>query len=226
MTREEIACAWRGEVVSTLPWRPADEQPEVESGDLKGFAVVAEGFPGRGFLKPGVRLPDADRKCHAAREKIAADLAFDLSLPVPPAILWRRPGQPTHVETQVVVSQFVYPEDVKWFMVEYGNVRPVVLSSDEAAEILRRASGMLAFDTWVDQHEHAPLLHRHLDPARLEEVIRSIEVLPDSHIHEIVERIPDDFLPRAEKAMLEAALLGRRVLIRPALEGFLRADKR
>lgn len=262
MTRAEIAIEWRATVVSAMSWRPAGRQPLVDEGDLQGFAVVAQGFRGRGFLKPGVRVPGADRRHFAAREKIAADLAFELGLPVPPAVLWRRDGAP---EPNVVITLFVYPQDVKWFVVEFGGVRPLALSEEAVKEALRSVGGMLAFDTWLDQHEHAPhrpgnivwgfdpasgesgitfldyasalgsdgswsagagpvvepawpvLLRRHVDARQIAAVLAAIERLSRDQIAEIVQRIPEDFLPAPEKNMLEDELVRRQPLVREAL---------
>lgn len=153
---DEIAESWRAEVISALPWQRASNQGDVGAGDLRGFPVVAPGFPGRGFLKPGIAIVDSQRKSYAAREKIAADLAHDLSLPVPPAVLWRRKEHWEEVEPRVVVSLYLYLESIDWALVEYAGKRPLNLDEGEARVLLAATSGMLAFDTWVDQHEHGP----------------------------------------------------------------------
>lgn len=146
---DEIAKSWRPEVISSLPWQRASNQGDVGAGDLRGFPVVASGFPGRGFLKPGIAIVDSPRKSYAAREKIAADLAHDLSLPVPPAVLWRRNEHWEEVESRVVISLYLYLESSDWALVEYAGKRPLNLDEGEARVLLAATSGMLAFDTSV-----------------------------------------------------------------------------
>lgn len=155
MTNEQIAADWRSEVVSAFPWRRATKQSDLGRGVLHGYAVVALGFPRRGFLKPGTRLPDADRKCWAAREKIAADLAYELRLPVPPAVLWRHTGRSPYIEPHVVVTLIGHPELLEWAGVAYLGDRPPGMIEADASRAFAACSGVLAFDTWVDQHEHA-----------------------------------------------------------------------
>jgi hypothetical protein len=85
--RKNVALEWRGIVVSDAEeWHPTDgERPGGESG---GFFVRRTKDGALAFLKPnhpsfgGMSTVPA-----AALEKIAADLAFDLSLPVPPVVL-------------------------------------------------------------------------------------------------------------------------------------------
>lgn len=229
-------------MVSRLQWRGAASRPDFNTGDLQGFLVEARGFPRTAFLKPGI-AQQGPARFHAAREKIASDLAFDLGLPVPPAILWRRPRGG---EMRVVLSLVKYPRQLAWAFVEQGEMRPPGIDTALATRAFRSASGMLAFDAWVDQHEHArhhpgnivwgfdpsdppasgivfldyanalgsggqwwtpenrieepgfpSLLLPHLDPTVLDEVVRRIEGFSLTALTEIVDRVPDDFLPRA-----------------------------
>ena len=155
MTNEQIAKDWRRDVVSALPWQRATNQNDLSNGVLRGYAVTAPGLPRRGFLKPGLRLPEADGKCWAAREKIAADLAHELGLPVPPAILWRQADRLPHVEPHVVITLIGHPNLIEWTRVRYLGARPPGTNEPDARKAFAACSGVLAFDTWLDQHEHA-----------------------------------------------------------------------
>jgi hypothetical protein len=156
MTNAEVAASWRAEAVSTLAWRRARDQSGSGGGILKGYAVEAAGFPRRGYLKPGERLPAAARaKCYAAREKIAADLAYDLGLAVPPATLCRVKDDWGDPEPCAVVTLFLYPFQLDWTDVVFENLRPPNMSDEDVAKVLAQATGAFAFDTWLDQADHA-----------------------------------------------------------------------
>ena len=62
----------------------------VHMGASEGFFVRANRFPFTAFLKPTKRFPP--HTPWPAVEKIAADLAIDLELPVPPVQLYDRPN--------------------------------------------------------------------------------------------------------------------------------------
>jgi hypothetical protein len=92
---ETVADAWRLETLTSLAWS-SPGNPGEAGGQAQGFFVKCGGLTG--FAKPSKQAnepPDAPPR--AAHEKIASDLAFDLRLPVPPVVMWRRqvstPGQ-------------------------------------------------------------------------------------------------------------------------------------
>ncbi len=144
-----IGAEWRTKVLHDLPWKPtAEERP---GGEAEGFFVACGEL--RGYLKPS--KADAQIATHprAAHEKIAADLAFDLGLPVPPAILVdgiRCQG----LVRAAVVTLVLFPEVQKW-----EHAVATQQSSAIAHAVLRSTramwSGIVAFDTWLANSDRA-----------------------------------------------------------------------
>ena len=78
-----IGAEWRATALDSAPWiATPGERP---GGEAQGFWVTRDSL--RGYLKPSKADANVIAHPRAAHEKIAADLAFDLALPVPPAIL-------------------------------------------------------------------------------------------------------------------------------------------
>jgi hypothetical protein len=148
-----IGLEWRRSVVSPLDWRWCENQAGALEGEALGFMASAEGFDRRVYLKPGTASAP-DLALIAAREKIVSDLAHDLSLPVPPAQLAIRRDAADGCPKHVVVSLVMYPVQWPWEQVRYLQVddSPQGLA---LAKVLGDCAGMLAFDTWVDQEDHA-----------------------------------------------------------------------
>lgn len=141
------ATEWRHKVVHDGDWTAtAEERP---GGEAQGF-FVSSGET-RGYLKPTRNAPPVSKHPRAAHEKIAADLAFDLQLPVPAAVLvdGTKCGSPV---SEAVVSLVMYPEVHKWKHAVSNQASKAV-----AHEVLRSTraywSGMFAFDTWLDNKD-------------------------------------------------------------------------
>jgi hypothetical protein len=83
---EALARSWREHVETADPWRPTGN-PGAAGGQAQGYFVTSG--PVNAFAKPSQRDTSPTPVPRAAHEKIAADLAFDLRLPLPPAILHR-----------------------------------------------------------------------------------------------------------------------------------------
>jgi hypothetical protein len=86
----------------------------------------------------------------AAHEKIAADLAFDLGLPLPPAILhsW---DDPPPVGTERFVALSLIP-----FLSVFPRRQVTAVPGLDAQlklELRETASALVAFDTWVDNRD-------------------------------------------------------------------------
>ena len=151
-----VGAEWRAKGVDSAPWgATAEERP---CGESQGFWVEHGGL--RGLLKPS--KPDAaDIRAlpRAAHEKIAADLAFDLGLPVPPAVLVDGKACGGLVQA-AVVSLVLYPEVHRW---DHVTATPASLAI--GSHILRSTraawSGIVAFDAWLgntDRHNATNLL--------------------------------------------------------------------
>lgn len=99
-----------------------------------------------GFAKPRgspvVRIEDHPV---AALEKIASDLAFDLGLPVPPAVLWEREGPRSHGR-QLIISAAPFDGALTWLQVEAA---PPSVAARILPTLSPSASAIAAFDTWL-----------------------------------------------------------------------------
>jgi hypothetical protein len=139
---EALAATWRQEVVTQLPWRIVEPE-RVMPGEARTFFVTAGEVDG--FAKPGRNQPPVSEHPRAAHEKVAADLAFELGLPVPPAVLWDRRGATSEQERYVAISALPFAPAVPW--------RSVLRAPELLARLLprlgRAASAMAVFDSWL-----------------------------------------------------------------------------
>jgi hypothetical protein len=142
-------------------------------GEAGGFFVEADELPRRrAYMKPRRRDSDPN-KARAAREKIAADLAFDLGAPVPPVVLTVR-NDSAEEERFVCCSLVMYPRQWSWEQVK-GTMpgEPSKAPEDLLVDRLPTAAAVsLAFDTWLDQTDHGDHPHNIVfgyDPDDLED---------------------------------------------------------
>jgi hypothetical protein len=153
-TTDEVAEEWRRQVVSPLSWARADSQAGALQGECGGYFVTSEGlFRRRAYLKPIKRLDDHQERAVAAREKIASDLAYDLGLPVPPAVLVPHPGSPP-LPGGAIVSLVMYPVQWAWEQVRFSNPSDDWLQALLTKVFAESSAGMLVFDTWLGQSDH------------------------------------------------------------------------
>jgi hypothetical protein len=146
---EAIAAAWRTEALTSLMWSQSGNPGEA-GGQAQGFFVRCGEVTG--FAKPSKQSNEpADAPPRAAHEKIASDLAFDLQLPIPPAILWRRQVASSDQETLCAISLVPFQPAHKW-----QHVEATPLARDRIAGMMSSsASSMSVFDTWVDNRDRA-----------------------------------------------------------------------
>src|SRR4051812_97789 len=109
---EELARLWRRELFCDCWWSICATQSGVlgyvAEGEAGGRFVVADRWPARrAYMKPRRRDPDL-RRARAAREKICADLAYEVRCRVPPVVLLRREGDPSDEERVCCVSLVMY----------------------------------------------------------------------------------------------------------------------
>ena len=93
-----------------------------------------------GVQKPGISSPS--NPYTAATEKIVADLAFVLDLPVPPVTLWDR-GAAAGAPRYVAVSAWAFEQPFTWLQIE------ALLSREQLQQMVRPASAMLPFEEWI-----------------------------------------------------------------------------
>jgi hypothetical protein len=147
----ELKKKWRNDLFSTDQWDKVRDQT-FDPGESLGFRVKQDSV--HGYLKP-TKLCD-EKNPRAAHEKIAADLAADLGLPVPPVLLYRRPNAPMGEENRCCVSLLMYPDrQYPWgFIFRPDNtVRTDVqaIVGNDTAAWLAGYSGMHVFHLWVGQ---------------------------------------------------------------------------
>jgi hypothetical protein len=154
-TNAEIAEEWRRIPFCDEPWRRAKNQAGALEGECGGLMVTKDGFGRRAYLKPTkAKDPSLQFFEVAAREKIAADLAHDLGLSVPPAQLAKYTDGCDGADENVVVSLVMYKTQWSW-----DQLRDEKIESANHGAALRRAiegaAGMLVFDTWIAQGDHS-----------------------------------------------------------------------
>jgi hypothetical protein len=155
---QTVGPEWRG--AALLPaesWSAtAEERP---GGEAQGFFVECKAKGLRGYLKPTRIDPPFTVHPRAAHEKIASDLAFDLGLPVPPAILvdGRQCGT---VVAAAVISLVMYPEVHKWSHA-VATQAAAAIAHHTLRSTAKTWSGIIAFDIWLgnsDRNNDANLL--------------------------------------------------------------------
>lgn len=67
-----------------------------------------------------------------------------------------------------------------------------------------------------------PHMKRYIDPVVLDELVTKIEAFPEAALDKIVNRIPDEYLDPAQRALILEGLIGRRTLLRPMLTTYLK----
>ena len=83
---EKLSGRWVDQVVTDDHWHVVSKvSEETGKGDTESSPLMVQNGPFRCVAKPS-----AEHKPRAAHEKIVSDLAYHLSLPVPPTLLWKR----------------------------------------------------------------------------------------------------------------------------------------
>lgn len=135
---------WSTTVWSGDDWKPTGIHWPTNTAPLQ--LVNAGGL--LGVQKPGpVDGPDpeytAPRNPHtAATEKIVADLAFVLGLPIPPVILWDR-GREASGERYVAVSAWAFQQPMSW-----RDAEPTLNAAQRSA-LVPQASAIVPFEIWI-----------------------------------------------------------------------------
>lgn len=143
---EALASEWRKGILTTDAWR-STSRPGAVQGESEGFFVGCGGHDG--YAKPS--KAKRDQVPRAAHEKIAADLACDLSLPVPPVLLWERSGVAAGEETKCAISYVPFNPAHKW-----GHIAAMPATATRLSQALTNAaSAMAALDTWLDNRDRA-----------------------------------------------------------------------
>ncbi len=104
----------------------------------------------RAVAKPSSNNPAVSDVAVAAHEKICADLAYDLELPVPPVILWNRDRPPAGEEQFTAISAVPFPAPRQWSEIKNN---PAQLNAARG-KMTAVVSAMTVFDTWVQNVDH------------------------------------------------------------------------
>lgn len=103
----------------------------------------------RVYVKPRQHGPGI-----AAREKICADLAADLEVPVPPVVLLDRPCAPGE-ERYCAASLVMFPQQMSWAQIDPATTGyPFPLIERMLNDLPEAGAKAIVFDTWVDQPDH------------------------------------------------------------------------
>jgi hypothetical protein len=145
---ELVARDWRTNVESPDEWT-ATTAPGALLGESQGYLVTCGAI--NAYVKPSKKDKSALPVPRAAHEKIAADLAQDLGLPVAPAILKRWAAPPHGDETCAVCVLVPFHPSHKWDAVKA--VPGLEATLKQGLRIA--ASSMVAFDTWLGNTDRA-----------------------------------------------------------------------
>ena len=140
---ESLARFWREVVVDTNPWVEVEAEPGFAHGEAAGFFVNCGPLDGYG--------KQSGASFRAAHEKVAADLGFELGLPIPPVVLTEPDGR------LCSVSAIPFPGPQKWGTALQAPESVSILTP----RLLAASSAMEPFDTWVgnsDRHNEGNLI--------------------------------------------------------------------
>jgi hypothetical protein len=93
-----------------------------------------------GVQKPGHAHPT--NPYTAATEKIVADLAAIIGLPIPPVTLWDR-GSALGAPQYVAVSAWAFEQPLTWGQVQQS------LNAQQRAQLIQPASAIIPFEAWI-----------------------------------------------------------------------------
>ena len=143
---EVIARAWRDCVETVDPWRETSTPGSV-GGEAAGYFVTSG--PVNAYAKPSKLDATPNPVPRAAHEKIAADYAFDLALPLPPVVLHRWPRPPVGDQPNVALSLFPFLAVHKWQVIK----AVPGLEDQMKLELRELSSALVPFDTWVENRD-------------------------------------------------------------------------
>lgn len=144
---ETVAREWRGQVMTGEQWREEAGGGRMPSA-ARPFWVRTKTV--RAVAKPSHSNPPVSEVAVAAHEKICADLAYDLGLPVPPVILWNRDQRPAGEEKFTAISAVPFPAPRQWSEIKSNPAHLGAVRGKMVAVV----SAMTVFDTWVQNIDH------------------------------------------------------------------------
>lgn len=144
---EALAADWRKRCETAGDeWKLTSITGEVH-GEAAGYFVTSGTV--NGYAKPSKIDNSANSWPRAAHEKIAANLAFEVGLPLPPVLLHRWSKPPKGDQPLVAISLQPFLNVHKWKAVE---AVPAVCQQMKL-ELKPIASALVPFDTWLDNSD-------------------------------------------------------------------------
>jgi len=146
----DLAAEWRGELISRHDWE-LDSQKTPSCGALSGVWLKQRPYaPYGAYLKPTTYVCTFPA---AAKEKIAADLAYDLGLSVAPVLLCDSQFRFGAVQNECCVSLVTHAEVQPW-----GVLWTEALQRSSVGAAIRKAaaecvSSLAVFDLWIDNRD-------------------------------------------------------------------------
>src|SRR5438876_922546 len=108
---DQLIPTWRSELFTTYSWQIHPGRT-FAAGEAGGLLLTCPQVPNGGWMKPA-NVKQAE-ECIAATEKICADIARDLKLPVPPVLLYNREPHIQAAESRCAISLVLYPNVKEW----------------------------------------------------------------------------------------------------------------
>jgi hypothetical protein len=166
MPNTEVAARWRQVAFLDEDWSVVPGHARI--GHQGGVLAISKSLGRKAYIKPKKPMvPQA-----AANEKLAADLAHDLGVNVPPAVLTKPPVMGWDGQDLVCASLVMYGFQLHWGAAKHGTRNPpanndgpadsargAILANSPWGRALRAAvpasaARALVFDTWVGQADH------------------------------------------------------------------------
>jgi hypothetical protein len=143
---DALSLNWRARVVSEDAWQTTSS-PGADGGEAGGYRVTSG--TSNAYAKPSKADPATPR---AAHEKIAADLAHDIGVPLPGALLYRWPTLPSGCGEQLVALSLIpFLTAHKWATIKAAPPFEAQLKQ----ELREAASVLVVFDTWLGNTDRA-----------------------------------------------------------------------
>jgi hypothetical protein len=137
---------WAEQVFSQEEWSPAQDLTPTP-GEAGGFFVRNSSGTTTAWLKPTAVC--VEQHPRAANEKIVADIAHELDLPVSPVLLYRRSDAPPGYEQRTCLSLVTHARAWRWGSVIGANLDGPILAL--VCSVLAKDCGIIALDTWIGQ---------------------------------------------------------------------------
>lgn len=159
---------WRDQMMSDHPWRMSLNR-DLAQGILNGVWVElpsGDEAPYGAYFKPTCRCSFPA----AAREKIAADLAYDLNVPAVPVLLCDSNNRFHSEQKQCCVSLVTHPQADPWTLIFTEAILGTQLGRRICEQSIEPLSRLAVFDIWIgnpDRDNPGNLLYCHNaeDPA-------------------------------------------------------------